>query len=72
MPNEEERASALGPDELKDLEAMEQDFTAEELEEFLAADHLETSADPLFRERLRQKLWEIVRSRFGSRRGGRS
>ena len=29
-----------------------------ELEEFLEADHLPDYADPAFKERLREKLWE--------------
>ena len=37
--------------------------TLEELEEFLEADHVEVRADPAFKERLREKLWEIVRQR---------
>jgi hypothetical protein len=39
------------------------DFTSEELQEFLEADRLDVKADPAFKERLRQKLWEIVRER---------
>lgn len=35
----------------------------EELRDFLAADLLEVEADPVFRERLRHKLWKLVRSR---------
>jgi len=37
--------------------------TLEELEEFLEADRLEVRADPRFKERLRERLWEIVRQR---------
>jgi len=42
-----------------------EDVSADELQEFLAADALEVEADPFFRERLRRKLWAIVRERFG-------
>ena len=41
------------------------DVTPEELREFLEADHLDVRADPKFKERLRRKLWEIVRLRSG-------
>ena len=41
------------------------DISADELRDFLEADQLEVDADPLFRERLRRKLWAIVRDRFG-------
>ncbi len=39
------------------------DVTLEELREFLEADRLGVRADPKFKERLRRKLWEIVRVR---------
>jgi hypothetical protein len=39
--------------------------TLEELREFLEADHLDVPADPGFKERLRQKLWELVLARTG-------
>lgn len=36
-----------------------------ELREFLAADLLDVEADPVFKERLRRKLWRLVRARYG-------
>jgi len=42
------------------------DFTAAELRDFLVADHLESHADPGFKERLRKKLWAFIRDRYGS------
>ncbi|HEY5657066.1 MAG TPA: hypothetical protein VIY27_04690 [Myxococcota bacterium] len=42
------------------------EVTVEELTEFLEADTLDVRADPLFKERLRRELWEIVRSRPGA------
>ena len=39
------------------------DFTMDELREFLEADLVAVPADPEFKERLRRKLWEIVRAR---------
>jgi hypothetical protein len=38
-------------------------FTSEELREFLDADMAGDLADPEFKERLRLRLWEIVRWR---------
>jgi hypothetical protein len=37
------------------------DFTIEELREFLQADLLDVPVDPRFRERLKRRLWELVR-----------
>jgi hypothetical protein len=42
--------------------------TMEELQEFLEGDILEVPADPAFKERLRQSLWEMVRLRLKKRR----
>lgn len=44
------------------------DFTLDELREFLEADLVEVRADPEFKERLRRRLWDLVRERSG--RGG--
>jgi hypothetical protein len=41
------------------------DVTLEELREFLEADVMEAQADPAFKERLRKKLWELVRTQSG-------
>ncbi len=41
------------------------DVTQEELREFLEADRIDVRADPGFKERLRRKLWQIVRVRSG-------
>lgn len=46
------------------------EFTIEELREFLDADARGVRADPEFKERLRRKLWEIVRLRGGHPAGG--
>lgn len=43
------------------------DFTPEELQDFLAADLLETRADNKFKEDLRKKLWHMVDERYGPR-----
>ncbi len=43
------------------------DVTLEELREFLEADRLDVRANPRFKERLRRKLWEIVRLRSAKR-----
>lgn len=39
------------------------DFTMEELQEFLEGDRLDVRADPGFKERLRRRLWRMVRAR---------
>jgi len=39
------------------------DFTLDELREFLEADLVEVRADPEFKERLRRRLWDLVRDR---------
>jgi hypothetical protein len=36
------------------------EFTTEELEGFLRADQLPDQADPEFKERLREELWDMV------------
>lgn len=47
-----------------DVEVMESaTFTNEELREFLEADTAGDLADPEFKERLREKLWDMVRRR---------
>lgn len=48
------------------------EVTLEEIEEFLEADRVEAHASPRFKERLREKLWEIVRQRHRLWRGDRS
>ena len=37
----------------------------EELQDFLSVDGVLVGADPAFRERLRETLWNIVESRYG-------
>ncbi len=46
------------------------DFTMDELREFLEADLRGVQADPGFKERLRRRLWEIVRLGGDERVGG--
>ena len=43
------------------LDAVE--YSPEELREFLAADQAEVHADPRFKERLRLRLWDLLKSR---------
>lgn len=40
-----------------------EEFTTEELQEFLAADQADVKADPAFKERLRHRLWEMLAAR---------
>jgi hypothetical protein len=46
------------------------DFSLDELREFLEADLVEVRADPELKERLRRRLWNLVRDRSGLGRGG--
>jgi len=57
-------STKLKTEEIEDLAA---DVSAEELQEFLAADGLDVPFDPEFKERLREQLWSLVRNRLGSR-----
>jgi hypothetical protein len=41
----------------------ETEFSPDELREFLSADLLEVQADPHFKERLRMRLWALLKSR---------
>jgi hypothetical protein len=43
------------------------DFDPDELREFLAADLVDVPIDPAFKRRLRSRLWNIVRLRYGGR-----
>ena len=60
------KGRAVSKREQQLLEESALDFSPDELREFLAGDLLEDLADPEFKERLRAKLWEFVRSRYGS------
>jgi hypothetical protein len=42
----------------------------EELREFLEADCVDVDVDPLFRERLRRKLWAVLLRQIGESGGG--
>jgi hypothetical protein len=63
-----ERREESGLREREVIEEIAAEFTTEELQEFLEADGLPIEADPLFKEELRQKVWELlqhkVRRRF--------
>lgn len=37
------------------------EFTVEELREFLQGDILDVQVDPAFKERLKRKLWKLVK-----------
>ena len=58
---------AVGREQMGD-EAMAE-FTIEELREFLQGDALDAPVDPAFKERLRQRLWELVQEQLRQRRG---
>jgi hypothetical protein len=68
--NSTEKADQLSQKPIQDAdEAMSAEvsveFSDDELQEFLEGDILDVRADPAFKERLRRKLWEIVRGRMG-------
>ena len=50
-------------------EELMMDFTVEELREFLQADLLDVPVDPRFKERLKRRLWELLKEQ-SARRGG--
>jgi hypothetical protein len=48
-----------------------EDIPLDELREFLSADLFEVPADPMFKEGLREKLWEAIQSgSFGYGKSG--
>ncbi len=49
------------------LDIDENDIDPAELAEFMSDSPLDAQADPVFKERLRQKLWRIVRDRARGR-----
>lgn len=62
------RGSGAGSDVITDgglEDVIDTDFSEAELQEFLAADYLDTQADPAFKESLRKKLWALVSHRYG-------
>lgn len=57
----------------RELPALDVDIDgadAEEFAEFMGADWLDVKADPTFRERLRARLWQMLRERRGGRDDG--
>jgi hypothetical protein len=52
---------------MEEIEELAADVSAEELHEFLAADGLDVPFDPLFKERLGEQLWSLVRKNASSR-----
>ena len=65
---EEGRHADMGIElDMEEIEDLAADVSAEELQEFLAADGLDVPFDPDFKERLREQLWSLVRNRYGSR-----
>ena len=62
----------IGEDAERQQEMVEealQDFSIDELREFLEADLLDVPVDPEFKERLRERLWDLVRAN-APREGG--
>jgi hypothetical protein len=51
---------------LPGLDEADLEVDPDELREFLAGDLLDPGADPVFKERLRDKLWRLVRVHYGT------
>ncbi len=49
----------------KELIENPMDFDPDELREFLAADMMDVPVAPGFKEQLRQKLWAVLKLRYG-------
>ena len=47
----------------QDMENGAMEFSMDELRDFLEGDLLDVRADPVFKEGLRRKLWELMRAR---------
>jgi hypothetical protein len=69
-----EQSADAGPDaaekagrETLVIEEIAAEFSTEELLEFLEADQRPVEADPSFRERLREELWQLVRRQAESK-----
>jgi hypothetical protein len=45
------------------------DFDPDELREFLAADIVDVPYDPAFKRALRDRLWALIRERYGDGSG---
>jgi hypothetical protein len=45
------------------------ELTIEELQEFLQADLLDVPVDPVFKEQLKQRLWELVQAQVRGKHG---
>ena len=63
VKDDEPTGQGLGNEVAMDDSMNGSEYSPDELREFLAADLLEVHADPRFKERLRMRLWELVKSR---------
>ena len=57
---ERKRGAMREREEREVIEEIAAEFTTEELQEFLEADRNPIRADPIFKERLREKLWKAL------------
>ena len=67
------RGEGASPESQDQETQVDSEMTAgfeEELREFLEADYVEVDADPLFRERLRRKLWAVLLRQIDKGSGG--
>ena len=66
---ERERTSRGAKREREVIEEIAEDFTTEELQEFLEGDLHPDQADPEFKDRLREQLWKMLEDRRNGRDG---
>ena len=67
MSEREARRTQRARPETELPEEIAAEFTTEELLEFLDADQQPDRADPVFRERLREELWQLVKRNLPQR-----
>ncbi len=60
-----ERRRRDGREQRQVIHEIAGEFTTEELQEFLEADLHPAEADPVFKESLRLRLWQLVQERHG-------
>lgn len=61
------QGSGRGSRERAVIDEVAGEYSTEELQEFLEADHLPSRADPAFKEDLRERLWDMVQERARER-----
>lgn len=59
--SETDEMETQGAAERGAVDGFDDDFSSAELQEFLDADRYDVPADPVFKERLRETLWQMVK-----------